>query len=184
MSGGCRTHDRCPMAPRGCGRRSRRPQGVGSSGVKCIPRLSILGLEARPGQTFIDSRDSPVLIVHKGIPELAESDRLGTWGGVRVGGPGVSSPQGYPPAFLAPVFQLRVVYDRPSALYMDSRDTGVLIVHKVSPRSSRRETRPRSPGLHKPAPCLLLGIKPLVAGYAWAPWRRSTRRRSLLNPVD
>ena len=31
-----------------------------------------------------------------------------------------------------PVFQLRVVYDRPSALYMDSRDTGVLIVHKVS----------------------------------------------------
>ena len=38
MSGGCRTHDRCPMAPRGCGRRSRRPQGVGSSGVKCIPR--------------------------------------------------------------------------------------------------------------------------------------------------
>ena len=51
------------------------------------------------GQTFIDSRDSPVLIVHKGIPELAESDRLGTWGGVRVGGPGVSSPQGYPPLF-------------------------------------------------------------------------------------
>ena len=47
--------------------------------------LSILGLEARPGQTFMDSRDSPVLIVHKGIPELAESDRLGTWGGVRVG---------------------------------------------------------------------------------------------------
>ena len=39
MSGGYRTHDRCPMAPRGCGRRSRRPQGVGSSGVKCIPRL-------------------------------------------------------------------------------------------------------------------------------------------------
>ena len=39
-------------------------------------------------------------------------------------GRGVSSPQGYPPAFLAPVFQLRVVYDRPSALYMDSRDTG------------------------------------------------------------
>ena len=38
MSGGYRTHDRCPMAPRGCGRRSRRPQGVGSSGVKCIPR--------------------------------------------------------------------------------------------------------------------------------------------------
>ena len=33
---------------------------------------------------------------------------------------------------VAPVFQLRVVYDRPSALYMDSRDTGVLIVHKVS----------------------------------------------------
>ena len=30
------------------------------------------------------------------------------------------------------MFQLRVVYDRPSALYMDSRDTGVLIVHKVS----------------------------------------------------
>ena len=29
------------------------------------------------GQTFIDSRDSPVLIVHKGIPELAESGRLG-----------------------------------------------------------------------------------------------------------
>ena len=24
---------------------------------------------------------------------------------------------------IAPVFQLRVVYDRPSALYMDSRDT-------------------------------------------------------------
>ena len=41
MSGGYRTHDRCPMAPRGCGRRSRRPQGVGSSGVKCIPRLAI-----------------------------------------------------------------------------------------------------------------------------------------------
>ena len=40
MSGGYRTHDRCPMAPRGCGRRSRRPQGVGSSGVKCIPRLT------------------------------------------------------------------------------------------------------------------------------------------------
>ena len=39
MSGGYRTHDRCPMAPRGCGRRSRRPQGVGSSGVKCIPRI-------------------------------------------------------------------------------------------------------------------------------------------------
>ena len=38
MSGGYRTHDRCPMAPRWCGRRSRRPQGVGSSGVKCIPR--------------------------------------------------------------------------------------------------------------------------------------------------
>ena len=43
MSGGYRTHDRCPMAPRGCGRRSRRPQGVGSSGVKCIPRLPIIG---------------------------------------------------------------------------------------------------------------------------------------------
>ena len=27
------------------------------------------------------------------------------------------------------VFQLRVVYDRPSNLYMDSMDTGVLIVH-------------------------------------------------------
>ena len=43
MSGGCRTHDRCPMAPRGCGRRSRRPQGVGSSGVKCIPRVPSFG---------------------------------------------------------------------------------------------------------------------------------------------
>ena len=83
------------------------------------------------GQTFIDSRDSPVLIVHKGIPELAESDRRGTWGGVRVGGPGVSSRVDIGHG-VAPVFQLRVVYDRPSALYMDSRDTGVLIVHKVS----------------------------------------------------
>ena len=149
-----------------------------------LPVFQLRVVYHRPSNLYMDSRDTGVLIVHKGIPELAESDRLGTWGGVRVGGPGVSSPQGYPPAFLAPVFQLRVVYDRPSALYMDSRDTGVLIVHKVSPRSSRRETRSRSPGLHKPAPCLLLGIKPLVAGYAWAPWRRSTRRRSLLNPVD
>ena len=46
MSGGYRTHDRCPMAPRGCGRRSRRPQGVGSSGVKCIPRHSIWAQDA------------------------------------------------------------------------------------------------------------------------------------------
>ena len=61
-----------------------------------------------PGQTFIDSRDSPVLIVHKGIPELAESDRRGTWGGVRVGGPGVSSRVDIGHG-VAPVFQLRVV---------------------------------------------------------------------------
>ena len=49
MSGGYRTHDRCPMAPRGCGRRSRRPQGVGSSGVKCIPRPANTAVAVRAG---------------------------------------------------------------------------------------------------------------------------------------
>ena len=47
--------------------------------------LSILGLEARPGQTFMDSRDSLSSLSIKVSPELAESDRLGTWDGVRVG---------------------------------------------------------------------------------------------------
>ena len=56
MSGGCRTHDRCPMAPRGCGRRSRRPQGVGSSGVKCIPRESKFKGEGREFQRSSGAR--------------------------------------------------------------------------------------------------------------------------------
>ena len=56
MSGGYRTHDRCPMAPRGCGRRSRRPQGVGSSGVKCIPRWWKPGFPFWPSWSVYDSR--------------------------------------------------------------------------------------------------------------------------------
>ena len=53
MSGGYRTHDRCPMAPRGCGRRSRRPQGVGSSGVKCIPRKGYPSFAGKVSRYFV-----------------------------------------------------------------------------------------------------------------------------------
>ena len=60
MSGGYRTHDRCPMAPRGCGRRSRRPQGVGSSGVKCIPR---------PRDSHEAAKWYRVLAERRGLPE-------------------------------------------------------------------------------------------------------------------
>ena len=66
------------MKPRSCvSSMIGPPISIWTVGTR-VSSLSILGLEARPGQTFIDSRDSPVLIVHKGIPELAESDRLGT----------------------------------------------------------------------------------------------------------
>ena len=75
MSGGYRTHDRCPMAPRGCGRRSRRPQGVGSSGVKCIPR----------SKNWTHTYQSSTNLFHKLVEEMRSKECIGYFDSLSAG---------------------------------------------------------------------------------------------------
>ena len=57
-----------------------------------LPVFQLRVVYHRPSNLYMDSRDTVVLIVHKGIPELAESDRLGLGVVCELVGRGVSSP--------------------------------------------------------------------------------------------